>query len=153
MSDDPYTDQLKAQERLKIEIPPEDEPIKPQTGAKVDVDITDELRKLGRQFAQTLQTAWNSEERQRIEADVREGMRSFANEIDKAVQTARSSETGNKVKSEATQVAEKLQTSEATQKARVGLGRSLQWLSEELGNLANKFSPADKSDSDEAAQK
>lgn len=151
MSDNtPQIDELKYAERLKIEIPAEEEPVKAQDGRKTELDITDELRKLGHQFAQTLQTAWNSEERQRIEADVREGMRSFANEIDKAVQTARNSETGSKVKSEASQVASKLQASEATQKARVSFANSLQWLSEELGSLAKKFNPADKTESNQA---
>ncbi len=136
-------DQLKADERLKIEVPVEEEVTKADTSG-APVDVTAELRGLGRQFVETLQTAWNSEERQRIEKEVRDGMRSFADEIDKAIQEVRSSEATTKVKTEASQVAEKVQTSEAGQKARVGFAKSLQWLSEELGNLATKFTPPEK---------
>lgn len=136
-------DQLKADERLKIEVPVEEEVTKADTSG-TPVDVTAELRGLGRQFVETLQTAWNSEERQRIEKEVREGMRSFADEIDKAIQEVRASEATVKVKTEASQVAEKVQTSEAGQKARVGLAKSLQWLSEELGSLATKFTPPEK---------
>lgn len=136
-------DQLKADERLKIEVPVEEDVAKADTSG-TPVDVTAELRGLGRQFVETLQTAWNSEERQRIEKEVREGMRSFADEIDKAIQEVRASEATVKVKTEASQVAEKVQTSEAGQKARMGLAKSLQWLSEELGSLATKFTPPEK---------
>ncbi len=136
-------DQLKASERLKIEVPVEEEAVKADTSGK-PVDMTAELRGLGRQFAETLQTAWNSEERQRFEKEVREGMRSFADEIDKAIQEVRSSEATVKIRTEASQAAEKVQTSEAGQKARAGFAKSLQWLSEELGNLATKFTPPEK---------
>ncbi|HUM69633.1 MAG TPA: hypothetical protein PLK31_12415 [Chloroflexota bacterium] len=143
MSDEmPNVDQLKADERLKIEVPVEEEVTKADTSGTPDV--TAELRGLGRQFVETLQTAWNSEERQRFEKEVREGMRSFADEIDKAIQEVRSSEATVKIKTEASQAAEKVQTSETGQKARAGFAKSLQWLSEELGSLATKFTPPEK---------
>lgn len=135
--------QLKADERLKIEV--EEEAVKADTTGQ-PVDVTAELRGLGRQFVETLQTAWNSEERQRFEKEVREGMRSFADEIDKAIQEVRTSEATSKVRTEASQAAERVQGSEAGQKARTGFAKSLQWLSEELGTLATKFTPPEKED-------
>lgn len=144
MSENTPVDQLKAAERLKVEVPVEEEVMKVDASGTGPVDVTAELRKLGRQMAETLQTAWNSEERQRFEKEVREGMHSFANEIDKAIQEVRTNETTAKVKTEASNVAEKVQTSEAGQKARVGFAKSLQWLSEELGTLATKFTPPEK---------
>ncbi|MCL4261608.1 MAG: hypothetical protein KJ069_00260 [Anaerolineae bacterium] len=136
-------DQLKAEERLRVEVPVEEEVTKADTSG-TPVDVTAELRGLGRQLVETLQTAWNSEERQRMEKEVREGMRSFADEIDKAIQEVRASEATVKIKTEASQAAEKVQSSEAGQKARVSFAKSLQWLSEELGNLATKFTPPEK---------
>lgn len=145
MSEDtPNVDRLKAEERLKVEVPVEEEVMRVETSETGPVDVTAELRKLGRQMADTLQSAWNSEERQRFEKEVREGMRSFADEIDKAIQEVRTSETTAKVKTEATQMADKVQASDVGQKARVGLAKSLQWLSEELGSLATKFTPPEK---------
>lgn len=143
MSEDtPNVDQLKADERMKIEV--EEEVMKVDVSETGHVDVTAELRKLGRQMADTLQSAWNSEERQRFEKEVREGMRSFADEVDKAIQEVRTSEATEKVRTEVTQVTEKVQTSEAGQKARVSFAKSLQWLSEELGSLATKFTPPEK---------
>ncbi len=145
MSEDtPNVDRLKAEERLKVEVPVEEEVMKVETSETGPVDVTAELRKLGRQMADTLQSAWNSEERQRFEKEVREGMRSFADEIDKAIQEVRTNETTTKIKTEATQVADKVQASDVGQKARVGLAKSLQWLSEELSSLATKFTPPEK---------
>jgi hypothetical protein len=92
-----------------------------------------------------LQTAWNSDERQRFEKEVREGMRSFADEIDKVIQEVRENEKTEKVRTEASQVAEKVQTSEVGQKAKGGFVKSLQWLSEELGVLANRLTPGEES--------
>ncbi|MCP4361428.1 MAG: hypothetical protein GY796_25740 [Chloroflexi bacterium] len=145
MSDEtPNVDDLKAEERLKVEVPVEEEVMKVDVSETGSVDVTGELRNLGRQMVDTLQSAWNSEERQQFEKEVREGMRSFADEIDKAFQDVRESDTTAKVKTEASQVADKVQSSETGQKARVGFANSLQWLSEELGSLATKFTPPEK---------
>jgi len=116
------------------------------------VDVAAELRKLGRQMVDTLETAWNSEERQRFEKEVREGMHSFASEIDKAIKEVRESEATDKVKTEASQVADKVQTSEPGQKAKEGLAKSLKWLSEELDALSAKFTPPAKPAAGEAAE-
>lgn len=142
--DSTNVDQLKAEERLKVEVPVEEEVMKVDVSEKGSVDVTAELRNLGRQMVDTLQTAWNSDERQRFEKEVREGMHSFANEIDKAIQEVRESEATGKVRDEASQVASKVQSSEAGHKAREGLAKSLQWLSEELGTLSAKFTPPEK---------
>ena len=143
MSDDPNVDELKAEERLKVEIPVEDEEVT-KADVQEEVDVTAELRNLGRQFVNTLNSAWNSEERQRFESEVREGIQSFASEIDKAIEEVRSAEATEKVKTEASQVAEKVQTSEVGQKALMGLTKGLHWLSVELDSLATKFNTPDK---------
>ncbi len=143
MSDDPEVDELKAEERLKIEIPIDDEETT-KADVQEEVDITAELRNLGRQFVGTLNSAWNSEERQNFETEVREGMHSFANEIDKAIEEVRNAETTEKVKTEASQVAGKVQASDVGQKALTGLASGLQWLSLELDGLAIKFGTPEK---------
>lgn len=142
--DSTNVDKLKAEERLKVEVPVEEEVMKVDVSDAEGIDVTSELRNLGRQMADTLQTAWDSEERQRFEKEVREGMHSFANEIDKAIQGVRESEATGRMRDEASQVATKVQSSEAGQKARDGLAKSLQWLSEELGTLSAKFTPPEK---------
>ena len=147
MSDE-QVKEIKAQERLKVEIPVEEEAAKADMK---DVDVVAELKDLGRQFADTLRTAWNSQERQRIESEIREGMKSFASEVDKVITEVKESQTAARVREEAGQVASKVESSDVGRKARTGLAQGLQWLSEELGKLANQFTPAetDSTDSNE----
>lgn len=138
MSDEtPSVEEIKA--RLKIEV--EEEPVKAETGKQ---DVVSELKQLGRQLAETLQTAWNSEERQRVENEVREGVKSFVGEVDKAIREVRQSDMAAKVKEEAVEVKNRVESAELGQKTRETFAQGLQWLSEELGKLAAQFTPKDK---------
>jgi hypothetical protein len=139
MSDEtPSVEELKA--RLKVEVPVEEEPVKENT----PTDVSAELKRLGRQFAETLQTAWNSEERQRIEVEVREGVKSFVNEVDRVFQEAKQSPAAGRVREEAAEIKSRVEESDIGNKARSGFVQGLQWMSEELGKLATKFSPPEK---------
>ncbi len=142
---DPSVDEIK--ERLSVEIEVEEEATEAET-QKVDVAV--ELKNLGRQFAETLQSAWNSEERQRVEVEIREGMRSFADEVDKVIQEAKESKAADKVKEKATNVAGKVETAGLGRKARGGFVNGLRWLSEELVKVADKFTVPEKSPEDVA---
>lgn len=135
----PSVEEIKA--RLKVEIPVEEEAAKAETPSR---DVVEELKGLGKQFAETVQTAWNSEERHKVEGEIREGVKSFANEVDKALRQLKESEVTTRVKGEAVEVKTKVESSDLGRKAREGLVQGLQWLSEELGKLANQFTPAEK---------
>lgn len=136
---DPNIEDLKAQER--IEIPVEDE--EPQKDAPQS-EVSDALRDLGKQFAETIQTAWNSQERKEFEQEVREGVRRFGDEVNKVFNEAKESPTVKKAKDEATEVRTRVESGEVTRKARGGLVEGLQWLSQELARLAEQFSPPEK---------
>ncbi len=134
----------KEQEPIKIDIPVEDE----QEATKEVVDIPGELRKLGKQFADTLEAAWSSQERQRVEGEIREGMSNFAEELGKLFSEVKESSAAQRVRSEAETVKTKVNEAEMGKKAKGGLAKGLGWLSEELGKLAEKFTPAEKSPED-----
>ncbi|MFQ5399760.1 MAG: hypothetical protein ACE5E7_09205 [Anaerolineae bacterium] len=134
----PSVDEIK--ERLRVEIPVEEEAAKAETSR----DIATELKNLGRQLADTLRTAWNSEEKQRVEVEIREGMKSFVDEVDKMIREAKESQAAARVKEEASQVKERVETGEISRKAREGVVQGLQWLSEGLGKLAEQLAPAEK---------
>ena len=53
----------------------------------------EEFKRLGRQFADTLEGIFNSEEARRVETEVRAGMKSFADEMEKAFNQAKDSPT------------------------------------------------------------
>ncbi|MAU00960.1 MAG: hypothetical protein CL608_27765 [Anaerolineaceae bacterium] len=136
----PSVEEIKA--RLKVEVPVEEEEV-----TKADVqspDVAEELREFGKQFADTIRTAWNSAERQRLETELRDGMRSFADEVDKAIQEIRKSPAADRVKTEAEHVRERVETSDVGNKARSGVATGLQRLSEQLAKLAERFTPVEK---------
>lgn len=134
MSDEqpPSVEEIK--ERLKIEV--EEEMAKEPAG-----EIVESLRDLGRQFAETVRVAWNSQERQNIEAEVREGVRTFADEINKAIHEVREGPAGQKAREEAQEVKKSFESGDLGRKTKTGIVQGLQWLSEELTKLANQFTP------------
>jgi len=152
MSEEQSTiNELKDEERLKIEIPmEEDEPAaKP---ASTSMNLPDEFQKLGRQFAETLQSAWDSEERQQVEGEVRDGLRSFADEVDKIIRDVKASPKTERVKDEAVNAKDRVGTSDVGQKAMGGIAGGLRWLGTELGNIADHFTAPEKSPEDDVTE-
>ena len=136
----PSVEEIK--ERLKVDIPVEEEVGKEDAPT---ADVAGELKSLGQQFAQTLQDAWNSEEKQRFEQEVKEGVQSFVGEVDKVIQEARQSDAATKVKEDAAKAKGGFDASDIGQKTRTGFVEGLKWMSEELGKLADQFTPTEKS--------
>jgi hypothetical protein len=141
----PSVDEIKA--RLGSEIPVEEDVDSLKTDEK-SADVAAELQSLGRQVAETIQRAWNSEERQRVEKEVRVGVKSFVDEVDKVIREARESQAAARLKEEAGEAKSRVEQSDLGRKARGGFVQGLRWLSEELGKLANQFSPPDAADKD-----
>jgi phenylalanyl-tRNA synthetase alpha subunit len=128
--------------KIGDEIPFEDE-----TAYKAQAeepDVVADLRDLGQQFAATLRTAWNSEERKQFEHEMREGMQTFASEIDKAFKEVKASEPAKKVKSEAADFKAKADSGDVVQKTRSSLSQGLRWFSEEIARVADSFTPIEK---------
>ena len=151
MSDEQLINELKNEERLKIEIPmEEDEPA--AQPASTGLNISDEFQKLGRQFAETLQSAWNSEERQQVEGEVREGLRSFADEVDKIISDVKGSPKTAKVVDEAANAKNRVGSSDVGQKAMMGIAGGLRWLGTELSSIADHFSAPEKSPTEDASE-
>ncbi|HSM57608.1 MAG TPA: hypothetical protein VK879_15755 [Candidatus Sulfomarinibacteraceae bacterium] len=144
---EPNVEELKSEERIKIEVE-EEEPFKTEKGAP-RADVSDALRDLGRQFAETLQSAWNSQERREFEAEVKEGVRRFGDEVNKVFSEAKESPTAKKVKEEAEDVRGRVESGELGRKARSSMVEGLQWLSQELARLAEQFSPPEEQAGDD----
>ncbi|MGB1250691.1 MAG: hypothetical protein ACPG8W_08785 [Candidatus Promineifilaceae bacterium] len=153
MSDtnEPNVDEIK--DRLKIDIPIEDEDDAGTESAEgtdsAENDILDELNKMGQQFADALQSAWNSEERARFETEIKEGVRIFADEVEKAIQGVKDGNTGQKLREDAEEMRQKMNAEEVGEKARTSFVSGLRWLSTEMGKLADQFTPEPKEKSPE----
>jgi ERCC4-related helicase len=141
MTDEKSPDMENIKIRLGDEIPVEED-VEALKAEQEQSDIVDEFKDMGRQFGETLHSAWYSEERVRFEKEVREGVQSFTKEVNKVFGEVRESEAAAKAKKEASEVRSKINQSEATDKAKDGLAQGLHWFSQELEKLANQFTPA-----------
>lgn len=141
MSDE-QVDKLKEEEKAQSErLVIEEEELK-ESGGKVD--FAAEFQKIGRQLAETLQAAWDSEERKRVEKEVREGVQTLVTEVDSVIRDVKTSEKTAKLKEEAGELKTRVETSDVTGRARTGVAQGLRWLSETLADLANQFTPVEK---------
>lgn len=98
--------------------------------------LIDELRELGRQVGETLEATWNSEERKEAEREIRAGARAFAEEVERAWGRARAT-----------------RPADLGPRARRSTVDGLRWMSAELADLADRFTPAgaeDDPDDDDA---
>ncbi len=140
----PTVDELKADEKEKVERIVIEEEDLDQGNAEQNFNVAGEFQKLGQQLGETLQSAWESEERKRIEKEVREGVQSFVAEVDKVLQDVKTSETTGKLREDASTAKTRVEESEIGQKAREGIVEGLRWLSEGLNELAIKFTSPEK---------
>ena len=121
---------VKREEPIKIEIEDlNEEPVKAQTDG---VDIAEELRTLGRQFAETVQTAWQSPERQRLESEFKEGVHNFVEEMGKVLEEVKTSPAAQRVRDEAS----KVDATETSAKLKGAIAQGLGWLSDEFAKLS-----------------
>ena len=140
MNDETHIDELK--EEAKNAIPVEEEIVLTKEEIQDEAeDVADAFRDFGRQFAETIRSAWNSEERLELERELREGVQGFAEEVGKVLREAKESPAAKKIKEEAGEVKTRVEVKEVSRKARSGLVEGLTWLSQELAKLAEQFTP------------
>lgn len=136
-------------EEIKLRLKEEDIPVEEETGrasgsTEQRPEVIEELTNLGRQFGETLRKAWDSAERQRFETELREGVRSFADEVDKMIKDVKEGSAGHKLRAEVEDVQSQVQSGDLSRRARESFVKGMRWLSEEMGKLADQFTPAAK---------
>ena len=102
-------------EDVKIRLSKDEIPVEDETEYKAEEatpEIVEELRNLGRQFGETVRTAWNSAERRKFEQEVREGVQTFAKEVDKAFKEVKDSDAAERAKTEAAEFKDKAAAAE-----------------------------------------
>ena len=148
MNEEQVPDVEEIKSRLGDEIPVDEEPAAYKTETE-QTDVVDELTNLGRQFGEALHSAWYSEERRRFESELREGVNSFVDEIDNAFREVKDSPAGQRAQDESARIKIEVESSEMSGKAKSSIASGLHWLSTELSNLADQFSPQEKSPEDD----
>jgi BMFP domain-containing protein YqiC len=132
-------DELKQDERLKIEVPADETA---GSARSETIDVTEEFKRLGRQFGAALESLFTSDEAKRIEGDVREGVKSFANEVEKAVRDVAASPAADRLRADAVDLKTRVESGDVSRKAQATLVEGLRWLSAELERAADNFGKA-----------
>jgi 23S rRNA pseudoU1915 N3-methylase RlmH len=153
MNDEQVPDVEEIKARLKAEIPVEEDAEMPPKGTPAEGDVAEALRRFGKQFAETLQAAWNSEQRREVEQEIREGVKHFGAEMEKVLHEAKVSPAGQKVQEEAADIKTSVEQGEFGRKAKSSIVQGLQWFSDELANLAQQLNPQGEADQAENTPK
>ena len=111
--------------------------------------ITEELGKLGKQMADAIKAAWESDDRKKLQAEILDGLQKFGDEVTVALDKAGKSETAKDLRVKAEKVAVDARATGVVEDVRKGIISGLDVLNVELSKLVEKLEPKATS-SDEA---
>ena len=103
--------------------------------------ITEELSKLGKQMADAIKAAWESDDRKKLQAEILDGLQKFGDEVSEALDKAGQSETAQDLRVKAEKVATDVRTSAVAEDVRKGVISGLDVLNTELSKLVEKLEP------------
>jgi hypothetical protein len=113
--------------------------------------ITDELSKLGKQMADAIKAAWESDDRKKLQAEITEGLRKFGDEVAEALDKAGQSDTAKELRVKAEQVSADMREKGVVEDVRKGIISGLDVLNKELGKLVEKLEPKATPEGESAA--
>ena len=104
-------------------------------------DLTDQFRELGENIKSFFQSAWESEESQKLRQELKNGLNELGKATNEAVDEFKASESGQKFKAEADEFINRVETGEVEAKARDEISKVLTFINSELGKLNQKVAP------------
>jgi len=114
--------------------------------------ITDELSKLGKQMADAIKAAWESDDRKKLQAEITEGLQKFGDEVAEALDKAGQSDTAKELRVKAEKVTADMREKGVVEDVRKGIISGLDVLNKELGRLVEKLEPKAKPEGEVAAE-
>lgn len=108
-------------------------------GPKFEDNLTDEFRTLGQNLLNTLHAAWERPERKKLQQEIEDGLSELVNTLKDEADTFASSPTGQKVKTEAEDLRQRVQTGEVDTAIRSELLKALQTVNAELKKAAGRL--------------
>lgn len=109
-----------------------------------EVDLAAEFADLGRKIRETVTTAWNSEERQKIQQDLKTGFDKFVDEVNKAAKNLRDSDVGVKVETGVKKAHEDVKSGKVADDTRKGMIKALRAMGEALDKMADSFTEGEE---------
>jgi hypothetical protein len=103
--------------------------------------ITEELGKLGKQMADAIKAAWESEDRRKLQAEILDGLQKFGDEVTVALDKAGQSDTAKDLRVKAEKVVVDVRASAVADDVRKGIISGLDVLNAEMSKLVEKLEP------------
>ena len=114
-------------------------------------DLTSQFRELGDNLKNILQTAWESEEVQKLRQDLKNGLAELGRAANEAVDEFNASEAGQRLKEETQDLKARVANSEVETKARQEISKVLHIINAELQKAIDQIPTAETTDADEDA--
>ena len=102
-------------------------------------DLTEEFRKLGKNLADALRTAWESPERKKFQQEIENGINEMGVTLSEEFGTFMESPTGQRLKSDVQDLGEHFRTGEAQQRAREELLSALRRANIEIQQATERW--------------
>jgi vacuolar-type H+-ATPase subunit E/Vma4 len=117
-----------------------------QGSSSTNDNISDQLKELGKNLHQIVQSAWQSEERRKLQNEIEEGLKSMRESLNQAAQEFSSTPTGKTISDDVKDFQERWRSGEVQSKARSEIMDALRKVNDELQKAAQKNPPppADK---------
>lgn len=106
-------------------------------------DISAQFRELGENIKNFFQSAWESEESQKFREELQNGLNELGRATNETVEEIKNSEAGKKLKAEADDFIQRVETGQVEAKARHEISKALDFINMELGNLNEKIKPSE----------
>ncbi len=109
-------------------------------------DIAEELRILGRNLKDALQSVWESDERKKLEEEIRAGLADLGVTLNEVTTDFRQSQTGQQLKDDFEDFRRRVHSGEVSTKIHDEVINALRLANIELSKLNNKRSGSDNSE-------
>jgi hypothetical protein len=119
-------------------------------GTEEEKSISGELGKLGKQVADAIDRAWESEDRKKLQLEIAKGLETFGEQVSDAMRKASESEAAKEIREQTDKVVSQVRESDVSGEVRKGLISGLEVLNRELGKLVERLEVPPKSTSDTA---
>jgi len=108
-------------------------------GTGEEKSVSGELSRLGKQVAEAIGAAWESEDRKRLQVEVTQGLESFGNEVSEALRKASESDAARQVREQTEGVITQIREGDVSEQVRKGLISGLAAINEGLGKLLERL--------------
>lgn len=113
----------------------------PKESKPLNEDIGEQLKELGKNLREALNTAWESDERHKLQQEIEAGLTNLRDSLNEAAKDFSNSSTGQNLKEEVRDIQERWRSGEVSSKVRSEIAEALRTVNAELQKATRKNPP------------